>query len=107
MQGGTMEVALKQPAWKTAWAERPAGIRSLENWLVCWILLPNIGYWLLWIIGGPPRPFPVLMTGAVGILVHRAPFALKYMAFIVTMVVSALFFIAALFNLSPLSLIDS
>ena len=54
------------------------GLLSLENWLVRWILLPNLGYWLLWIVGGPPRPQPVLLTGFIGILVHRAPFPVNF-----------------------------
>jgi hypothetical protein len=90
-----------------AWRQRPEGIRSLENWLVCWILLPNLGYWLLWIIGGPPRFEAVAATGFVGILTHRARFGIKFAAFVAAMALSALFFICALFNLSPLSLLDS
>ena len=98
-----MDVALPRSMWR----ERPEGIRSLENWLICWILLPNLGYWLLWIVGGPPRPQAVLLTGLVGILVHRAPFPVKFGAFIATMVAAALFFISALFNLSVLSLVHA
>lgn len=79
----------------------------MENWLLCWIILPNLGYWLLWIVGGPPRPFMVLVTGFVGILTHRAPFAIKFSAFVLAMIGSALFFIAALFNLSVISLMES
>ena len=98
-----MEIALPRSMWR----ERPEGVRSLENWLVCWILLPNLGYWLLWIVGGPPRPQAVLLTGLIGILVHRAPFAVKLGAFLTAMTVSALFFVSALFNLSILSLVHA
>ena len=98
-----MEIALPRSMWR----ERSEGIRSLENWLVCWILLPNLGYWLLWIVGGPPRPQAVLLTGFIGILVHRAPFAVKLGAFLTAMTVSALFFVSALFNLSILSLVHA
>lgn len=98
-----MEIALPRASWR----ERPEGIRSLENWLICWILLPNLGYWLLWIVGGPPRPQAILITGFVGLLVHRAPFAVKFGAFLLAMLVSALFFISALFNLSILSLVHA
>jgi len=98
-----MDIALPRSMWR----DRPEGIRSLENWLLCWIVLPNLGYWLLLIVGGPPRPQAVLLTGLVGILVHRAPFAVKLGAFLAAMVVSAMFFISALFNLSILSLIHA
>lgn len=81
--------------------------RWLGNWLLCWILLPNLGYWLLWIIGGPPRPVPILLTGALGIITHRAPFAVRIVAFLAAMVMSVLFFVSALFNLSIQSLVHS
>ena len=98
-----MDIALPRSMWRA----RPEGIRSLENWLICWILLPNLGYWLLWIVGGPPRPQAVLLTGFIGILVHRAPFPVKLAAFLAAMAVSALFFVSALFNLSILSLVHA
>jgi hypothetical protein len=98
-----MDIALPRSRWR----ERPEGIRSLENWLLCWILLPNAAYWLLWIVGGPPRPQAVIVTGFIGILVHRAPFAVKFAAFLVAMAASAFFFISALFNLSILSLLHA
>jgi len=98
-----MDIALPRSAWK----ERSEGVRSLENWLICWILLPNIGYWLLWVIGGPPRAFPIFVTGLIGLLTHRASFPVKYVAFVVAMIFSALCFISALFNLSILSLLTS
>jgi hypothetical protein len=102
-----MEIALKRATLKSAWIERSESLRSLENWLLCWILLPNLAYWLLWTVGVPPRPFPVLVTGAAGLVAHRAPFLVKYALFIAAMVFSAFCFVAALFNLSVLSLLDS
>lgn len=96
-----MELALPMSRWK----ERPAGLRSLENWLLCWLLLPNLGYSLFWIVGGPPRPIPIVVTGLVGIFVHRAPFAVKIAAFAACMIFSALAFVSSLFNLTILSLV--
>ena len=98
-----MEIALPRAGWK----QRPQGIRSLENWLVCWVVLPNLGFWLLWVIGGPPRAFSIIVAGFVGVLVHRAPFPVKFACFVLTLASSVLFFIAALFNLSILSLFQS
>ena len=98
-----MDIALPRLRWN----ERPEGLRSLENWLLCWIVLPNLGFWLLWIVGGPPRGFPILVTGVVGMLFHRAPFPLKFAAFLATMTYSGLYFISALFNLNIRSLVHS
>lgn len=77
----------------------------LANWILCWVLLPNISFWLLWIIGGPPRVFQVLVTGTVGLGVHRAPFAVKFAAFVAALVVSVLTYISGIFNLDPTSLV--
>ncbi len=102
-----MDIALRQAGFQAAWTGRSESLRGFENWLLCWIVLPNLGYWLLWTVGVPPRPFPVLVTGLAGLIAHRAPFFVKYALFLATMIFSALCFIAALFNLSVLSLVDS
>lgn len=104
-----MQIALQDrgvTAWRL-WQERPAGIRSFENWLLCWILLPNLGFWLLWIVGGPPRGLSILITGVIGVCVHRAPFPVKFGGFVAAMIFSGLFFVSALFNLSIISLMES
>lgn len=98
-----MELALPRTAWK----QRSESMRSLENWLLCWIFLPNVSFWLLSIIGGPPRGFEVLLTGAIGVMVHRAPYPLKLAGFCLAMAYSVLSFISSLFNLSILSLVQS
>lgn len=92
---------------RKAWAERSPGLRSFQNWVLCWLLLPNLGYWLLWTIGAPPRPGAVLVTGFAGIFVQRAPFPIKFLTFILAVIVGASFFVSALFNLSILSLVHS
>jgi hypothetical protein len=98
-----MEIALP----RAAWSERPEALRWLGNWLVCWIVLPNAGFWLLWIVGSPPRSFSILVTGFVGMLLHRAPFALKFAGFLACTICSVSLFISAMFNLSVLALVHS
>ncbi len=83
------------------------GLRAVGAWFLCWILLPNAGYWALWIVGGPPRAWPVLAAGFAGIVAHRAPFWVRFTLFLLLMIHSALSFIAALFNLSISSLAHS
>jgi hypothetical protein len=103
MERVQMQVALL----RSAWDKRPAEIRSFTNWVVCWLLLPNAGYWLLWLVGAPPRSLVILVTGAAGLIVNRAPFALKFAAFLAVMAFGVAVFISALFNLSVVSLIYS
>ncbi|MDT9599456.1 sulfatase-like hydrolase/transferase [Sphingosinicella rhizophila] len=92
---------------RTVWTQRSEGIRALENWLLCWVLLPNLAFWLLSLIGGPPRGFEVLLTGTIGIVLHRAPFPAKMTGFCLALIYSVLSFISSLFNLAILSLIQS
>jgi hypothetical protein len=87
--------------------DRAGNAQGLRNWFLCWILLPNIGYWGLWIVGGPPRSLPVLIGGLAGIIAHRAPFAIRFALFLAVMVFSALTFISSLFNLSLRSLVHA
>ena len=86
---------------------RSEGLRLFENWLLCWILLPNLAYGLLWIMGGPPRALPILITGLLGLAAHRAWFGLKFAIFVAAVVVSAMHFISTLFTLSIVSLLHS
>ena len=85
----------------------PEGLRVFATWAACWILLPNLGFWLLLIVGGPPRPVPVVATGLLGILTHRMPFPVRFAAFLAAAFFSALWFVAASFNLGIPSLLDS
>lgn len=79
---------------------RLAVSRQLANWLLCWILLPNLAFASLWFVGGPPRYPEILATGVVGLIVRRSSFALKYGAFVATLAYSVLTFISAMFNLA-------
>lgn len=80
---------------------------SLCNWLLCWIILPNIAFCAIWVVGGPPRQLEILVTGVVGLLVRKASFPMKLAAFLAALSFSILNFISALFNLSIASLIAS
>ena len=98
-----MEAALAALRWE----RRPQSLRPVENWLLCWLLLPNLPFCLLWIVGGPPRPLPIIATTLIGVALNRAPFALKFAGFTLAMVYSLLEYVCALFNLSLASLFYS
>lgn len=80
-------------------------IRAFQNWLLCWILLPNLGFCLLWMVGGPPRVMEILFAGIAGLLLHRAPFPFKFVAFATLMTYMTLSYISGLFNLNIISLV--
>ena len=81
--------------------------RHLANWLLAWVVLANLGYMLMWIIGAPPRHSEILMIGVVGLIVRSQVRWVQYLAFIGVSLYSLLGFIAALFNLAISSLLHS
>lgn len=77
------------------------------NWALCWLVLPNIGFMLLWYIGAPPRQIDIVAIGLLGLIVKRFPFWIRYSAYVATVVMTTLSFVSGLFNLSIKSLLYS
>lgn len=73
---------------------------GLGNWLLCWILLPNLAFCALWVVATPPRMGEIIAVGAVGLIVRRARYALRLAAFAVVMAFSVVSYISAIFNLA-------
>lgn len=90
----------------TGW-RAPAEMVALRNWLLCWIVLPNVGFWLLWIVAAPPRHAEIIATGVIGLIARRRSFAVRVTLFAATLIYSLLSFISALFNLAISSLLAS
>ncbi|WP_182466650.1 sulfatase-like hydrolase/transferase [Sphingomonas gilva] len=98
-----MTPALSRPAARWRLADLP----QLHAWLTCWVILPNIGFWLLWIIAAPPRHVEILATGVIGLVVRRRSRRVQFAAFALALAYSMLSFIAGLFNLAVASLLAS
>lgn len=98
-----MEAVVKWPASLV----QLRGFSAFANWLLCWVVLPNIFFCLLWFVGGPPRAMAIILTAATGLALHRAPFAVKYIAFVAALAFSTATFISGLFNLHVQSLLAS
>jgi hypothetical protein len=73
----------------------------LANWALCWILLPNLPFAAMWLVGGPPRVIEIFVTGMVGLVIRRARFRIQFPVFVALLTVSAMMFVSALFSLSP------
>ncbi|MEP4058011.1 hypothetical protein, partial [Parasphingorhabdus sp.] len=43
------------------------------NWALVWIVLANIPFMAMWLVGAPPRAIPIAMAGLVGLVVKRMP----------------------------------
>ncbi len=81
--------------------------KRLLNWALIWLLLANIGFMTLWFVGAPPRYAEIITFAAVGLIVKRFGFWVRYLSFVGAMAWSALSFVGALFNLNMQSLLHS
>ncbi len=89
-------------------ARRLSGDRArLFAWLLCWVVLPNLGFWLLWLFGAPPRSAEILGAGALGLLVRRFPRRIQFAAFMAMIALSALNYLSAVFNLAITEIVAS
>ena len=84
-----------------------AETQRLLAWILCWVVLPNAGFWLLWIVGVPPRLPEIVATTAGGLIVRNQPYPIKIVAFVMLLTYSILSFVAGLFNLAIVSLVAS
>lgn len=97
---GAVQRGLQAPLAAGEWG-------AFTNWLFVWVVLANIGFAAMWVIGAPPRMAEILGAAAIGLVVRKSSFWVKASAFFVLIGYSVLSFIAALFNLAVSSLVQS
>lgn len=97
-----MEMSRIRPASRATFLSRP-----FFNWVLCWIILANLAFAPMWLLGGPPRGAEIVATAILGLLVRRARIWVRYLAFGAGLALSLLSTVSALFNLSILSAIAS
>jgi len=90
--------ALPRP-WRHARAWQDAELVAWLNWLACWIVLPNLPFLPITLMGGPPRFYDILLCGITGLFVRRFPFWLRLPVFVALMTYLVLAFIARMFNM--------
>lgn len=81
--------------------------KKFLNWALVWIVLANIPFMAMWMVGAPPRAIPIALAGLVGLIVKRMPRAVQWLAFVAVMVYSLLSFVSGLFSLTLNSLVYS
>lgn len=81
--------------------------KQFLNWLLIWIVLANIGFAVMWVVGAPPRWQEIFIVAVVGLTVRRLPIWVRYLAFLAALIYSVFGFVAALFNLAMPSLLYS
>lgn len=70
------------------------------NWLTCWILLPNLPFLPITLMGGPLRAFEIAVCGIVGLIARRLPVWLRRITYIALLSYLVIVFIAHMFNMS-------
>ncbi|HET9511947.1 MAG TPA: sulfatase-like hydrolase/transferase [Sphingomonas sp.] len=93
-----MDATLPARAPSRPWLPHPT--TGLANWLLCWVVLPNLAFCALWVIATPPRMEAILATGVIGLIVRRAPYGVRLCGFVVSTIYSIATYLSAIFNLT-------
>jgi hypothetical protein len=80
---------------------------TLANWALCWVVLPNLPFAAMWLVGGPPRVIEIFATGMIGLIIRRARIWVQLPVFLALLTTSLMFFVSALFSLSVKSMFYS
>lgn len=91
--------AVKFRPWGLAWSQRNAEFSAFLNWLACWIVLPNLPFLPVTLMGGPPRYPAILACGVVGLIARRQPYWMRLAVFAALMTYLVIEFIASMFNM--------
>jgi hypothetical protein len=76
-------------------------LSRILNWLACWIVLPNLPFLPITLMGGPMRAFEIAVCGIVGLLARRLPVWMRRFVFVGLMAYLVVVFIAHMFNMAP------
>ncbi|MEJ6593640.1 MAG: hypothetical protein HQ482_12170 [Sphingomonadales bacterium] len=99
-----MDMTLAVPAKRHRFS---TDFKRFLNWALVWIVLANIPFMAMWMVGAPPRTIPIALAGLVGLIVKRMPRAVQWIGFVGVMVYSLLSFVSGLFSLTLDSLLYS
>lgn len=95
---GTNEMQITATAGR--WYAKPTLDAAFRNWATAWVMLPNLPFIAMWLVGGPPRVVEIFVTGIVGLIVRRAPFWVQAPLWFAALVGSVMSYVCALFSLS-------
>lgn len=91
---------IPSPLFRLANHERIA----LANWLLVWVVLANVGFSLMYIVGSPPRISSIIVFGVIGLAVRSQPFFIQAAAWVLGLSYAVISILSALFNLPIYSL---
>lgn len=76
-------------------------LRRFLNWVACWLVLPNLPFLPVTLMGGPMRAFEIAVCGIVGLIVRRLPLWVRRITFAGLLTYLVIVFIAHMFNMAP------
>ncbi len=80
--------------------------RAFATWLACWIVLPNLPFLPMTLLGGPPRYVEIMLCGIVGLVVRHQGLPVRITAFAALLAYLVIAFIARMFNMAPTMLLS-
>jgi Sulfatase len=80
--------------------------RAFATWLGCWIVLPNLPFLPVTLLGGPPRYVEIMLCGIVGLVVRRQHLSVRIAAFAALLAYLVIAFISRMFNMAPTMLLS-
>ncbi|SEH14089.1 Sulfatase [Sphingopyxis sp. YR583] len=75
------------------------GLAAFLNWALCWIILPNLPFLPITVMGGPMRASEIMLCGAVGFAASWFGYWVRLTAFFGLLFYLTLVFIANMFNM--------
>ena len=76
-----------------------AALAAFLNWALCWLLLPNLAFLPITIMGGPMRAPEIWLCGAVGLVASWFGYWVRLVTFFALLAYLVLVFIASMFNM--------
>jgi Sulfatase len=98
--------ALECPANAGTAAKRRTELHQFLAWLGCWVVLPNLPFLPMTLLGGPPRYLEILLCGIVGLVARRQSLPVRIAAFTGLLTYLVIAFVARMFNMAPTMLLS-
>lgn len=92
-------IAIKPFARRAFAPDGGAGLAAFLNWALCWMLLPNLPFLPITIMGGPMRVSEIWLCAAVGFVASWLGYWFRLTAFFGLLLYLTLVFIASMFNM--------
>lgn len=80
---------------------------AFRRWMLCWVVLPNVVYLPMWVIGSPPRTGVIALTALMGAVVMKAARPVQAVGFMMVLLYGFATYITAVFSIDLSSIVAS